>query len=188
MEILYNKLSGFTGGFILYLPDNWSVIRKKIKTQKTNRPVAARNNRTLVLPVKGMDIPFADVPLKEGDSVVVERLEPPLFSVIGLVNAPGNFPYPSGVQYNLLQAIGFAGGLNMAAEPRYATVYRRKTDGTAVDVTYRVAGGPEAMSALNLLMKPGDIVTIEHTPRTRTKVFLDNLFNFNVGAYVPILD
>jgi protein involved in polysaccharide export with SLBB domain len=161
--------------------------QERIKAQQTNRRAQARNARTLVLPVKGVDIPFADVPLNEGDSVVVERLEPPLFSVIGLVNAPGNFPYPSGVRYNLLQAIGFAGGLNMAAEPRYATVYRRKADGTVVDLTYRVAGGPEAMSALNLLMKPGDIVTIEHTHRTRTKVFLDNLFNFNVGAYVPIV-
>ena len=75
----------------------------------------------------------------------------------------------------------------MAAEPRYATVYRRKPDGTVVNVTYRVADGPEAMSALNVLMKPGDIVAIEHTPRTRRKVFLDNLFNFNVGAYVPIV-
>ncbi len=160
---------------------------ERIKTQKTNRPAQARNTRTLVLPVKGMNIPFADVPLSEGDSVVVERLEPPLFSVIGLVNAPGNFPYPSGVQYNLMQAIAFAGGLNMAAEPRYATVYRLKPDGTVVNVTYRVADGPEAMSALNVLMKPGDVVAIEHTPRTRRKVFLDNLFNFNVGAYVPIV-
>jgi len=174
-------------------PDRWLYedrIRdwqERIKTQRTNRPTQARNNRTLVLPVKGMNIPFADVPLNEGDSVVVERLEPPLFSVIGLVNAPGNFPYPSGVQYNLMQAIAFAGGLNMAAEPRYATVYRRKPDGTVVNVTYRVADGPEAMSALNVLMKPGDIVAIEHTSRTRRKVFLDNLFNFNVGAYVPIV-
>lgn len=158
-----------------------------IKAQQTNRSAKPRSTKTLVLPVKGMDIPFADVPLNEGDSVVVERLEPPLFSVIGLVNAPGNFPYPSGVRYNLLQAIGFAGGLNMAAEPRYATVYRQKADGTVVDLTYRVAGGPEAMSALNVLMKPGDIVTIEHTRRTRTKVFLDNFFRFNVGAYVPLV-
>lgn len=174
-------------------PDRWLYedrIRdwqERINAQQTDKPAQARNTRTLVLPVKGMDIPFADVPLNEGDSVVVERLEPPLFSVIGLVNAPGNFPYPSGVRYNLMQAIAFAGGLNMAAEPRYATVYRRKPDGTVLNVTYRVGGGPEAMSALNVLMKPGDIVAIEHTPRTRTKVFLDNLFGFNVGAYVPIV-
>lgn len=117
---------------------------------------------------------------------LVERIEPPLFSVLGLVNRPGNFPYPLDVQYNLMKALGFAGGLDRAAEPRYATIYRLKPDGTIVSAIFQVENvGNDSMltDALNIRIKPGDIVVVEHTPRTRTRLFLANVFRFNIGAY-----
>jgi protein involved in polysaccharide export with SLBB domain len=117
---------------------------------------------------------------------LVERIEPPLFSVLGLVNKPGNFPYPLDVQYNLMKALGFAGGLDRAAEPRYATIYRLKPDGTIVSAIFQVVNaGNDSMltDAVNIRIKPGDIVIIEHTPRTRTRLFLANVFRFNIGAY-----
>jgi len=139
-----------------------------------------------VLPVKGFNIPFADVALQDGDTVIVERLEQPLFTVLGLVNRPGNFPYPPDVRYNLMQAVGFAGGLDQATEPRYATIYRLKPNGTIVSAIFRVVEGPNLTEALNTFIKPGDIVAIEHTPRTRTKLFLDQVFRINMGVYVPL--
>ncbi len=51
----------------------------------------------IVLPVKGLNIPFADVVLRNGDSVIVERFREPLITVVGLVNRPGNFQYPPDV-------------------------------------------------------------------------------------------
>jgi protein involved in polysaccharide export with SLBB domain len=48
----------------------------------------------IVLPVKGLNTLFFDVALQEGDSVFVDRLWMPLFSVVGLVRRPGNFSYP----------------------------------------------------------------------------------------------
>jgi len=152
----------------------------------TNSAGRARESEPLVLPVKGLNIPFADVALRDGDSVEVERLELPLFTVIGLVNRPGNFPYPPDVQYNLMQAVGFAGGFNQAAEPRYATVYRLKPDGTIVSAIFKVINGSKLTNASNVLIKPGDIVAVEHTSRTRTKLFLDRVFRINMGVYVPL--
>jgi protein involved in polysaccharide export with SLBB domain len=151
----------------------------------TNSAGRVRESEPLVLPVKGLNIPFADVALRDGDSVEVERLEQPLFTVIGLVNRPGNFPYPPDVQYNLMQAVGFAGGLNQAAEPRYATVYRQKPDSTIVSAIFKVIDGSKLTNASNVLIKPGDIVAVEHTSRTRTKLFLDRVFRINMGVYVP---
>ena len=145
-----------------------------------------QGSETLVLPVKGLNIPFADVALQDGDSVIVERMELPLFSVIGLVNRPGNFPYPPDVQYNLMQALAFAGGFNLAAEPRYAAVYRLKPDGTIVSAIFKVVdvrNGSQLTDALNVHIQPGDIVAVEHTPRTRTKLFLDRVFRINIGTY-----
>ena len=142
----------------------------------------------LILPVKGLNIPFADVALQDGDAVIVERFEPPLVTVMGLVQKPGNFPYPPDARYNLMQAIGFAGGFDQAAEPRYATVYRMKPDSTIVHVIFPLVEGSRMTEALGILIKPGDIVAVEHTPRTRKNVFLDKVFRVNLGVYVPLSD
>jgi protein involved in polysaccharide export with SLBB domain len=150
-----------------------------------NKP---RKSESLILPVKGLNIPFADVALEDGDSVIVERLQPPLFSVMGLVNGPGNFPYPPDVQYTLMQAIGFGGGLNLITEPRYATIYRLKRDGTCIHVTFPIKGDAKLANASNTLIKPGDIIAVEHTPRTRTALFLDRTFRFSIGSYWRLND
>ena len=42
--------------------------------------------------------------------------------------------------------------------------------------------------ASNTLIKPGDIVAVEHTPRTRTTLFLDRAFRINVGTYWRLND
>jgi len=153
---------------------------KKVPFGKLNK------HEPLVLPVKGLNIPFADVALQDGDSIIVERLEQPLFTVIGLVNKPGNFPYPPDVQYNLMQALGFAGGLDQATEPRYATVYRLKPDSTVVRAAFKIVDGSKLTDASSTLIKPGDIIAVEHTPRTRTKLFLDRVFRINFGVYTPL--
>ena len=148
-------------------------------------------HESIILPVKGFNIPFVDVKLQEGDSVIVERLEQPLFSVVGLVSRPGNFPYPPDVEYNLMQALAFAGGLDPSAEPRYATIYRLNPDGTIVSAAFEivhVGNSSQLTDALNTLIKPGDIISVEHTPRTRTKVFLDSIFRINIGTYFSLND
>jgi protein involved in polysaccharide export with SLBB domain len=148
----------------------------------------SKEPESLVLPVKGFNIPFADVVLQDGDSVIVERLQPPLFTVMGLVTRPGNFPYPPDVRYNLAQALAFAGGLNEVADPRYATIYRLDPDGGIVSVVFPIIDGSKLTEAANTLIKPGDIVAVEHTPRTRTAVFLDRIFRINIGTYWTMND
>ena len=142
------------------------------------------NYMETVLPIKGLNIPFADLALKNGDNVEVERLERPLFTVMGLVRDPGNFPYPPETEYNLIQALGFAGGFNQAAEPRYATVYRQKADRSIVSATFNIVNGSSLTGASNILIKPGDIVAVEHTQRTRTKIFLERAFRINFGIFL----
>jgi polysaccharide export outer membrane protein len=166
-----------------------------IRITHPDQDVPDNESATFVLPVKGYNIPFADVDLQDGDRVVVERFKEPLLTVIGLVNKPGNFIYPPDVQYNLMQALAFAGGLNLAAEPRYATVYRLKPDGTIVSVIFQVAQEVANTGYCSLLteavsihIKPGDIIIVEHTPRTRSKMFLDRVFRINIGTYLRLDD
>ena len=115
---------------------------------------------------------------------LVERLEQPPFTVIGLVNSQGSYPYPADVQYNLMQAIGFAGGLNLDLDPRYAMVYRLTPDGKIVNATFQIENGPMFADALNARIKPGDIIAVEHTPRTRTNAFLNKVFRVSAGVYL----
>jgi protein involved in polysaccharide export with SLBB domain len=141
-----------------------------------------------VVPIYGLNVPFADVELHDGDRVVVERLSQPLVTVIGLVNRPGNFPYPPDIQYNLTQVLAFAGGLNEVADPHYATVYRLKPDGTVTSATLRIVDNSKLTETAHILIKPGDIVDVEQTPRTRTAMFLDRIFRINVGMYYRLDD
>jgi protein involved in polysaccharide export with SLBB domain len=149
------------------------------------------NPEPFVLPVKGLNIPFADVALRDADSVIVERLREPLITVVGLVNRPGNFPYPPDVEYNLMHALGFASGLNVTAEPRYATVYRLRADGITVSATFNIIGlakSADPTDALSVQLKPYDIVAVEHTPRTRAKIFWDRVFRFYISTHVGLED
>jgi polysaccharide export outer membrane protein len=138
----------------------------------------------LALPVQGLNVPFMDVELHDGDRVIVERLSQPIVTVVGLVNRPGSFPYTAGLQYNLTQALGFAGGLNPVAEPRYATIHRLKPDGTGVSVTLDIVEDSKLTESSLTAIKPGDIIDVQQTPRTRTALFLDRVFQqISIGAY-----
>jgi len=159
---------------------------RKPRAERIANQGTFQESKPLVLPVKGLNIPFADVVLQDGDGVIVEPLQPLLVTVIGLVNKPGNFPYPPDVRYNLVQALAFAGGLNDVADPRYVTVHRLNPDGTIVSAVFPIKDGSRLTDAANNLIRPGDIVDVEHTPRTRTAVFLDRVFRINIGTYTSI--
>ncbi|MHC4509491.1 MAG: polysaccharide biosynthesis/export family protein [Planctomycetota bacterium] len=161
---------------------------------------------TITLPVVG-ELEVAGLTLAQVEAVVIdayyptyaatrpsvfarlaEPIELPPFTVIGLVNKPGSFPYPPAVQLNVMQAIGFAGGFNVDLEPRYAMAYRLTPDGKIANAVFKIDDGSELTDALTTLIKPGDIVAVEHTPRTRTNAFLARIFAVHIGAYVPVLD
>lgn len=140
--------------------------------------------KPILLPVVNTNIPYRDVSLDEGDTVVVEPIQMPLFSVLGLVTKPGNIPYPPGAEYNLTQAIGFAGGLDPVARPHYVTIYRLGSDGTVTRAPFRLVKDGEFTDALRTPIRPGDIVAVEETPRTRTNVMVRELFRINTGIYI----
>ena len=134
----------------------------------------------IVLPVKGLNIPFADAELQDGDIVEVEQINPQVFTVIGLVKESGTFPYPPGVRYNLMQALAFAGGVDKLAAPKYARVYRQCGDGSIITASFRLQG-TSPVDAANLIIKPGDIVAVEHTFSTKTRLFLAQIFPVTTG-------
>ena len=150
---------------------------------RIRRPDSGEQAEPLVLPVKGLNIPFADVVLTGGETVEVDRLEPRLFMVTGLVKRPGPFPYPEEASYDLSQALAFAGGVDESIDPRYAKVYRQDADGQIVSCAFKLSAKGEVHTS-GLQIKPGDIVAVEHTQRTRTRQALASMFRISTGMVV----
>ena len=155
----------------------------------------------IVMPIVG-EIPVASRTLAEVESLVVDTYFPKyvvnrpmvvcevtkyqsenerVFTVMGLVNRPDAFPYPPDVQYNLMEALAFAGGFDLIADPRYVKVYRQDANGKVVSATFGINENSLA-DAYNVIIKPGDVIFVDHTLRTRTNSFLSNVFRIGVGA------
>ena len=135
----------------------------------------------LLLPVQGLSIPFRDVALRGGEVIEVDPLNAQVFTVIGLVGRPGAYPYPDGAGYNVLQALAMAGGLNGVADPQYVRVYRQTADGDIVDATLKIAG-TDVENGAAVRIKPGDVVSVEQTGRTRTRLLMAEIFRVYVGV------
>jgi protein involved in polysaccharide export with SLBB domain len=140
--------------------------------------------KPILLPVVNANIPYRDIALDEGDTVVVEPVQMPLFSVLGLVAKPGNFPYPPGAHYNITQAIAFAGGLDTVARPYYATIYRLTADGSVMRAPLRLIEKNKLTEALGTPIRAGDVVAVENTPRTRLNTMIREMLRINAGVYV----
>jgi len=155
----------------------------------------------IVLPIVG-EVSAADRTLAEIEAAVIDLYypkyvtNPPMvvcevtkyqrenervFAVVGLVNKSGVFPYPPDVQYNLMEALAFAGGLDMVADPRYVKIYRQDAGGQSVFATFGV-GSKALADAYGVPIKPGDLVYVDHTLRTRLNRFLADVIHVTIGV------
>ncbi len=106
-----------------------------------------------------------------------------VFTVMGLVNRPHTFAYPANVQYNLMEVLAFAGGFDPIADPRYLRIYRHDEKGEVVSATFSI-DNKSLDDAYSVMIKPGDVIFVDHTLRTRTNAFLANVLSIGVGADV----
>lgn len=129
----------------------------------------------------GLNIPEKDIRLNNGDTVVVDPSEPQVITVIGLVKKPGMYPCSPKNRYNVMDALAFAGGVKEIASPDYVWVYRQDGEGKIVSVTLKL-GNPSAVGGSKLYLKPGDVVAVEETGATRTRVFLSSILRIGLGV------
>jgi len=133
----------------------------------------------ILLPVKGLNVPYADVSLVGGETIEVVRFEPDTFSLVGLVRNPGAFEYPPEHSYNLMQALAVAGGVDVFADPRYATVFRKDRRGNIIPATFEI-NGDGLVTASTLEIKPGDVIVVGHTAASWTRSLIRELFRVQV--------
>ena len=166
-------------------------------------PYLARlnHNGDIVLPIVGQ-LHVAGNTLAEIETIVIDAYYPKyvvtqpmvvcevskyqrdserVFAVVGLVNKSGVFPYPADVQYNLMEALAFAGGMDMVADPRYLKIYRQDTDGEILCATIKVESN-QMSQAYGTPIQPGDLIYVDHTISTRFNKFVSDVFHITVGA------
>lgn len=132
--------------------------------------------------VEAMAGQAGDLSLHDGSVVMVKEHRPSTIYVHGLVPKDGEFELPQDQPLRVTQAIALAGG-------------RESEFADSVHVTRFVDGQPDPLviavsmkdaksnSESNLVLLPGDIVSVEETPTTFAVDFLRNFFR--VGLSIP---
>lgn len=134
----------------------------------------------LMLPVRHLNVPTHEVRLRGGERIEVVRYEPRLFAVLGLVNRAGTFQFPVESKVGLLDAIARAGGVDPAAAPPYATIFRQsRSTGEVIAATFDLR---DPIAAAKVEIQAGDIVHVDHTVGTWTRSFLSNAIQLRVGG------
>jgi polysaccharide biosynthesis/export protein len=114
--------------------------------------------------------------LEDGAVVKVETRDPPALQVIGLVHKPNRYEFPVGKNMRLTDAIALAGGTsNQLANKVYVIRRREGAEPMLVQTSLRRA---KRDGSENMLLEPGDTVSVEHTPGT---VFLDAIRTVGVN-------
>ena len=160
--------------------DEYEKLLESLETDLQVETYAA-NDKPLYLPVKGLNIPFSDVALRNGAQIEVEAYDPEVFFVIGLVNKPIVVPYPKNTTYNMTQALAFSGGIDAIADPHYLRIYREDETGKMIDAVFALKRG-RPLAHADLLIKPGDVIAVENTSRTRRNQVLAAMMQLRFGV------
>lgn len=118
--------------------------------------------------------------LADRDVVVVKQRDKEMIYVAGLVKSPGQFELPTDQQLRLLDAIALAGGLDSPVADQVLVVRNMpgRTDPTPISCSVAAA---KRSGAENLVLAPGDAISVEQTPATAVVDTFRDLFRMTFG-------
>ncbi len=122
---------------------------------------------------EGVGIPL----LMDGTVISVEKRDPQPLTVVGLVNKAGQYEFQVGQNLTVLDAIAMGGGINSPVANKIYVI--RKLPGVAEPKLIHVSYAKAKRDIRdNILLQPGDVVSVEQTPAT---VFIDVLKTATFG-------
>lgn len=103
---------------------------------------------------------LASEELKDGDVVTVERRDPPGIVVTGMVYKPGRYDLPIGEEFRILDAVASAHGVSYKVLDRVMVcrTVPGRAERAVIEISLREATRNQKE---NLLLMPGDIVSVE---------------------------
>jgi polysaccharide export outer membrane protein len=107
---------------------------------------------------------LASAELHDGDVVTIERRDPPSIVVTGIVTRPGRYDFPIGQEFRILDAVAMAHGVSYKVLDRVMVCrkVRGRNERAVIEVNLRDATRNQAE---NILLMPGDIVSVEANPK-----------------------
>jgi len=146
-------------------------------------PVQTAESKTIKIDLASFsDTDPSELELTDGAVIMVERRDPLPLQVLGLVNKPDIYEYPVGKSVHLLDAIALAGGQSSLVANKVFVIRRRPNQAEPALIQLSMNEAKRSGKD-NILLEPGDTVSIEQTPGT---VVLETirLIGFSIGGSV----
>ncbi|GIW93683.1 MAG: hypothetical protein KatS3mg110_1724 [Pirellulaceae bacterium] len=124
-----------------------------------------------------------DVLLEDGATVVVRPKEKDFIYVTGLVRKPDRYELPADRDLRLLDALAMAGGRTLEVADKVRVIRQLGGDSSVV---IRASVREAARNhAANLVLAPGDVVTVDETPLTFVVGTIQNFVRFGFTSAIP---
>lgn len=123
--------------------------------------------------------------LPPGTTVRIEQLRPAPIEVIGLVRKPGQYDFPVNHDLRAIGAIALGGGASSRLADKVLVMRYHPETGelTTIELSLYAA---KRNTEENLLLAPGDIVSVEQTPATIAADIVTNFIRFGIGMSTNI--
>jgi len=123
--------------------------------------------------------------LADGEVVMVTKRVPKPIHVMGLVRKPGRFELPISQELRVLDALALAGGCSSQVADKVLVIRRvpGREEPVPIKLSMRRA---KSNGKVNLLLAPGDIVSVEQTPVTVVVDSLQSFIRFGLTSTIPM--
>lgn len=150
--------------------------------QASYTPTAANVQRINLAQVAAGQQP--NLQLEDGATVNVLKRPLNTFQVIGLVRKPNQFEMEPDHEYRLLEAIALAGDRTMQIADKVHILRRPQGSEEPIVISASISRAKSDGSA-NIVLAPGDVVSVEETPVTATVGAVRDFIRFGFSAGIP---
>ncbi len=126
----------------------------------------------------------ADLQLQDGSVVIVQKQVKHSVYVMGKVKKAGEYELPVDRDLRVLDAIALAGGRNVELANKVHVVRSSADKGQPVIIKISMYEAKRNQDA-NVLLAPGDVVTVEETPLTFAMYTIRSFIRFGFSSRIP---
>jgi len=124
--------------------------------------------------------------INDGGIVMVTKRDPQPVHVIGLVKNPGRHEYPVAEELRVLDAIALAGGVSLPMADKIFVLRRIEGQSKPAVIQISMRAAKVNGEKNNLLLAPGDVVSVEQTPGTMLLQVIQ-ILRIGIGASLGTL-
>ncbi len=125
-----------------------------------------------------------DTSVEDGAVVLVKKRELESASVLGLVRSPKQVEIVPEKEIRLLDALSLAGGRTLQFADKVTVIRQHPKTGQRIEIGASVSQAKKNATA-NILLAPGDVISVDETPVTFIVGTLQNFVRFGFSSAIP---